>query len=411
MRISYIVHELQHRSSRTLINILGIAVGIGLFVSINAVATGYQRAASLPFANLGADLIVQRAEKNQPLGQGGLSMRGIKLPFSNKVFSAEQWSTLHTIDGVAATSGALLLWEFLPGGFQTIMGVDLAKPDLGPVRLGQWISQGHLPTQPGEAVMEKHYAKFRGVRLGDELKIGSTPLKIVGLLEIREGAQVAAANVYLQLSDTQALLGDVPAPLNVAYLRLRDPAEQQRIQQEIIKASPGLSVSSSDTFLELMGGVSMITGQFALVASVVSLLGSILLILKSMTASLVERAQEIGVLKAVGWTRRNIQAQLLGEALVQCVLGGFLGLGLGYLGAFLVGTLSLSITTPWELNPLPASAKIDALTSQVIQLPISFSWELVLVALGVALATGGIAALVMGRAAASMRPADILRKI
>jgi len=411
MRLSYIVHELQHRSSRTLINILGIAVGIGLFVSINAVATGYQRAASLPFANLGADLIVQQAEKNQQLGQGGLSMRGIKLPFSNQVLSAEQWSTLRTIDGVAATSGALLLWEFLPGGFRTVMGVDLAQPDLGPVRLGQWLSQGHLPAQPGEAVMEKHYAKFRGVRLGDGLEIGGNPFKIVGLLEVREGAQVAAANIYLQLADAQALLGGAPAPLNVAYLRLRDPAEQQRIEQEIVKASPGLSVSSSDTFMELMGGVSMISGQFALVASVVSLLGAILLILKSMAASLVERAPEIGVLKAVGWTRRDIQAQLLGEAMVQCGLGGLLGLGLGYAGAFLVGTLSLSIATPWALNPLPAAAKIDELTGQVIQLPIRFSWELLTISLGIVATTGGIAALAMGRAAAKMRPADIFRKL
>ena len=411
MRLAYIVHELQHRSSRTLINILGIAVGIGLFVSINAVATGYQRAASLPFANLGADLIVQRAEKNQQLGQGGLSMRGIKLPFSNQVLSAEQWSTLRTIDGVAATSGALLLWEFLPGGFRTIMGVDLALPDLGPVRLGQWLSQGHLPAHPGEAVMEKHYAKFRGVRLGDGLEIDGNPFKIVGLLEIREGAQVAAANIYLQLADAQALLGGAPAPLNVAYLRLRDPAEQQRIEQEIVKASPGLSVSSSDSFMELMGGVSMISGQFASVASVVSLLGAILLILKSMTASLVERASEIGVLKAVGWTRRDIQAQLLGEAMVQCGLGGLLGLGLGYTGAFLVGTLSLSIATPWALNPLPAAAKIGELTGQVIQLPIRFSWELLTISLGIVATTGGIAALAMGRAAAKMRPADIFRKL
>ena len=411
MRISYIFHELQHRSSRTLINILGIAVGIGLFVSINAVATGYQKAASQPFANLGADLVVQRAEKNQQLGQGTLSMRGVKLPFSNQIISAEELTALGKLDGVAATAGSLLLWEFLPGGFRTIMGVDLVQPDLGPVRLAQWISQGHLPAQSGEAVMEKHFAKFRGVRLGDALEIGGNSFKIVGLLEIREGAQVAAANIYLRLSDAQSLLTDATAPLNVAYLRLRDPAAQGRIQQNIIKTLPGLSASNSDSFLELMGGVSLISGQFALVASGVALLGAILLILKSMTASLVERTTEIGVLKAVGWRKRDIQAQLLGEAMVQCVLGGILGLGLGYMGAFLVGTLSLPMATPWALNPLPASVKIGELANQAIRLPIQFSWGLVLVALGVAVATGGIAALVMGRVAANMRPADILRKI
>jgi len=411
MRISYIFHELQHRSARTLINILGIAVGIGLFVAINAISTGYQRAASQPLQSLGADLIVQRAEKQQPIGQGGLSMRGIKLPFSNQMLSPLEFAALGRIDGVAASAGALLLWEFLPNGFRTIMGVDLARPDLGPVRVVQWISQGQAPAEPGEALVEKHYAKFRGIRLGTALDIGGRPFKVVGLLEIREGAQVAAANIYLPLSDAQALLAEAPTPLNVAYLRLRDPAEQQRIQKEIIKNFPGLSVSSSDTFMELMGGVSLISGRFALVASVVSLLGAILLILKSMAANLVERVGEIGVLKAVGWTQRNIQAQLLGEAMVQCLLGGLLGLGLGYLGALLVGTLSLPAATPWALHPLPAAAKVSELSDQVIRLPIQFSWELVVVALAITLATGGIAALVMGRAAAKMRPADILRKL
>ena len=259
--------------------------------------------------------------------------------------------------------------------------------------------------------MEKHFAKFRGVRLGDALEIGGKPFKIVGLLEIREGAQVAAANIYLRLSDAQSLLPGATAPLNLAYLRLRDPAAQGRIQQKILKNFPGLSASSSDSFLELMGGVSLISGQFALVASGVALLGAILLILKSMTASLVERTQEIGVLRAVGWTRKNIQGQLLGEAMVQCVLGGVLGLGLGYLGAFLVGTLSLPMATPWALNPLPASAKIGELSNQVIRLPIRFSWELLTVSLGIAVVTSGIAALAMGRAAAKMRPADIFRKL
>jgi hypothetical protein len=45
------------------------------------------------------------------------------------------------------------------------------------------------------------------------------------------------------------------------------------------------------------------------------------LILKSMTASLVERTAEIGVLKTVGWIGRDVRPQLLAEALILCLLG------------------------------------------------------------------------------------------
>ena len=411
MRYSYIVHELRHRSHRTLINILGIAVGVGLFVSINAVSAGYQKAVSLPFENLGADLVVQRAEKDRQLGQGTLSMRGIKLPFSNQVIAGEEFDALSRVDGVAAASGSLLLWEFVSGGFRTIMGLDAAQPGLGPVHLTQWISQGHAPQQAGEALVEKHFAKFRGIHLGDSLDIGGKPFAVVGMLEIREGAQVAAANIYLRLSDAQSLLPEAKAPINVVYLRLRDPAMQGDIQQKVLAAFPGLSASSSDSFLELMGGVSVITGMFSVVASLVALVGAILLILKSMLASLGERLPEIGVLKAVGWTGKDVQGQLLGEAMVQCLLGGLIGIGLGYLGAYCIGTLSIPMNTAWELNPVPASAKIGALANQAIQLPIQLSWILVMTALACSIVTGLIATFLLGKVATKMRPADILSKL
>lgn len=411
MRYSYIVHELRHRAHRTLINILGITVGVGLFVSINAVSDGYQKAVQLPFANLGADLVVQRAEKNRQLGQGSLSMRGIKLPFSNQVISSDAFEGLRKLDDVTAAVGSLLLWEFITGGFRTIMGLDLSQPELGPVRLTQWLSQGRLPEQSGEALVEKHFAKFRHIRLGDSLEIGGKPFAVVGMLEIREGAQVAAANIYLRLADAQALLPEAGDAINVVYLRLRDPARQGAVQQHILSAFPGMSATSSDSFLELMGGVSVITGKFSVVASLVALVGAILLICKSMLASLGERLPEIGVLKAVGWTGRNIQEQLLGEAMVQCLLGGLLGIVLGYAGAYLIGTLSIPINMAWELNPVPASVKIDELANQSIQLPIQLSWELLATALSCSVVTGLLATYLTGKLANKMRPSDILSRL
>ena len=78
MNYRYVLKELRFRSNRTLLNVLGIAVGIALFVSISAVSTAYQTAARQPLKNLGADLIVQRAEKQQAqMNNRKKSMRGI----------------------------------------------------------------------------------------------------------------------------------------------------------------------------------------------------------------------------------------------------------------------------------------------------------------------------------------------
>ena len=82
MNYQYVLKELRHHHNRTLVNILGIGIGIALFVSINAVSTAYQKAVSLPFKNLGADIVVQRPEKRAvDSGQPPASMRGIRLAF------------------------------------------------------------------------------------------------------------------------------------------------------------------------------------------------------------------------------------------------------------------------------------------------------------------------------------------
>ena len=148
MNFRYVMKELRHHHHRTLVNILGIAIGIALFVSINAVSTAYQKAVSLPFKNLGADLVVQKPEKRAvDAAQTPASMRGIRLPFSNQLLSAEDLRKLASLDGVASTASSLLLWEFDRGGFRTIMGVDLSQPSLGPIKVKEWLKEGRFPNK------------------------------------------------------------------------------------------------------------------------------------------------------------------------------------------------------------------------------------------------------------------------
>jgi ABC-type antimicrobial peptide transport system permease subunit len=307
MNYHYIWKEIRHHRHRTLVNVLGIAVGIALFVSINAVSSAYQNAVSLPFKNIGADIVVQRAEKRAVnSGQPPASMRGIRLPFSNQILSSQDMEKLRTISGVDAMAASLLLWEFNQGGFQTIMGVDLSQPSLGPIKVKDWLAQGRFPDKVGEAVLEKHFAKFHKVKLNDSFQISGHSFSVVGLLEIKEGSQVASANIYLPLADAQSLLAGKSGDVNIVYLHVKNPARIDEIKAQIPQALPGATVTSSDSFLELMGGMSKISSQFSLVVSLVALAGAFFLIIKTMVGNLVERSREIGILKAVGWTSADV---------------------------------------------------------------------------------------------------------
>jgi ABC-type antimicrobial peptide transport system permease subunit len=413
MNYRYIVNELRHHHHRTLVNVLGIAIGIALFVSINAVSTAYQKAVSLPFKNLGADLVVQKPEKRAvDAAQIPASMRGIRLPFSNQLLPAEEIQRLGSINGVGSMASSLLLWEFDKGGFRTIMGVDLTQPSLGPVKAKEWLKEGRFPQQEGEVVLEKHYAKFQHSRLGSAMNIGGRPFTVVGLLEIKEGAQIASSNIYLPLADAQKLLPEGANGVNIVYLRLSNPSLLSQVKTQIAKAVAGVSVTSSDSFLELMGGVSKISDQYSLLVSLIALAGAVFLIIKTMLGNLVARSSEIGILKAVGWTERDVQKQLMGEALLQSFAGGLVGLIAGYSISYVLGFLSIPVSTPWEINLMPAFAR-DAETAAAVavRLPVSVSAGLTAAALALSLAAGALASSFMGRRTSRMKPVDILRKL
>jgi putative ABC transport system permease protein len=444
MNYSYVLKELRHHHNRTLVNILGIGIGIALFVSINAVSTAYQKAVSLPFKNLGADLVVQRPEKRAvDSGQAPASMRGIRLPFSNQLLPSQDLEKLKTIEGVDSMASSLLLWEFDKGGFRTIMGVDLAQPSLGPVKVKEWLKEGRFPQKEGEVVIEKHYAKFQHKKIGDAIEINGHPFSVVGLLEIKEGSQIASANIYLPLQDAQGLLGTesggvnpvrnssgalnpagiilksdaieqrgiISNGVNIVYLRLKNPSLLSQVKTSIARYLNGVSVTSSDSFLEVMGGVSRISDQFSFIVSIIALGGAIFLIIKAMLSNLVERSREVGILKAVGWTEKDVQKQLMGEVFLQSLLGGVFGILMGYFFSYLLGFLSIPVSTPWELNLLPAFAKDAEAAAQTVRLPVSISAGLTAISLALSLTAGGLASYFMGRRTARMKPAEILRQL
>ena len=413
MYYPYIIKELRHRHNRTLVNILGISVGIALFISINALSSAYKKAAEQPFKDMGADLIVQRAQKQQSnSGSQPKSMRGIRLPFSNQLFSPQDLIALKNLEDINASAQALLLWEFTKTGFSSILGVDLQQqPALGGLKVRNWIYKGRFPEKKGEIALEKHFAKFKKIKPGSSFMISGQAFDVVGTVEIKEGAQVSAANIYMLIDNARDLLGKSTGAVNLIYLELKDPSMQNRIKSQISSKIKGASINSSDSFLELMGGVSMISDKFSLIASMIGLIGAALLIIKTMISNLVERSYDIGILKAMGWTRADIQKQLMVETFIQAVAGGLLGIMMGYLISFFLGFLSISIPVPWEMGFVPSMEKQTQALNDIVRLPISVSLSLTATAMSLSVIIGCITGYILGKKTEKMKPADIFRQL
>ena len=101
----------------------------------------------------------------------------------------------------------------------------------------------------------------------------------------------------------------------------------------------------------------------------------------------------------------------MGEVFLQSLAGAVLGVLMGYFFSYLLGFLSIPVSTSWELNLLPAFAKDTAAAAQTVRLPVSVSAGLTAISLGLSLVGGGMANYVMGKRTSRMKPAEILRQL
>jgi putative ABC transport system permease protein len=105
-------------------------------------------------------------------------------------------------------------------------------------------------------------------------------------------------------------------------------------------------------FLSAFGAVTGVLTLFLGAIASISLLVGGIGIMNIMLVSVTERTREIGLRKAVGAKRRDILGQFLAEAIVLAVIGGLLGIGLGFAGATAVHLAVPELDTAVTLNSI-----------------------------------------------------------
>ena len=411
----YLIAELTRRPSRTLSAVLSVAIGIALFVSLQAYAGGYRAAARAPLSEVGADITAQR-QGDVPEG-----FEGIVYPHSVAPIHRNEIEAIAAIPGVEGVAESLFFWSFEEDNFVAGLGFDPAA-DFGPGRLQAGLVGGRFlqPDDHAVALADASYAAQKGLQRDDVVTIVGRPFTIVGLIETARVGQIANANLYLPLADVQAMAAVAPNVLAVHDMRPDDAnllflkAEQTRAEDVVVAAEAILGekalVSSAESFGAQLGALFDLIDRFGVIVGLVAFLFAVAILLRTIAASVWERRREIGMMRAVGWRRRDISRQLLAETLLITLMGGLVGLALAWVVTLLMSQTAVTVPVPWELSPsphfLPGGAKEVAV---VVPLAAQITPMLALVALGLSLAAATLIGLWLPRRIANIKPAEVLR--
>ena len=372
----YVRSELAYRWKRTALLIAGIALAVTLVTTLDILSRAFADLATVPFRNLGADLIVQRSAMQSAVPKE----MGIILPYSAEPITSNELKRLAAEPGVSQAAGFVLLWNLGKGRFVSITGVPLSvdAPALGPGKVRNWLINGRLP-YPGarEVLVERHYGAFFQLKPGSSVDIGGEQYAVTGVVDILEGSQIVASNFYMDI-DVARRLANLPANLvNQVFLKLSDMAQTEGVKSRIAAWLPHASVTSPGTMLQLFGGVSQTIGRFRLVAVLASALAALALGATFVFGNLVERSRELAILRVIGWEQKQVRREIAAEMALQGLIAGLIALGLLALGGNLLGHISINLpaSLPGE-NPASFAGGGFEIGVSKIALPVTLTiWD------------------------------------
>ncbi len=328
-----IFKNLLRRKTRTLLTVIGIAIGVAAVVALGALAEGFINSYTTILTSSGADVIVSQGDAADMLFSAVDDNIAPQLAFT---------------PGVSKVSGMLLGMVTTPDvPYFIVFGLDPKEFGMAHFK----VTEGQAIRGQRQMLLGKTAAKNFKKQVGDNYKIQETSFKVVGIYETGEGVEEMGA--VITLSEAQDIF---KKPRQVTYYQLQvaRPEMINGVIKEIERRLPKLAASRSANFMDNQQETQMFRAMGWFI-SLLAVLGGGLGMMNTMLMSVFERTREIGVLRALGWRRGRILRMILGEALLLCVVGGALGIGLGAWMAY-------------ALNQVPALAGMldNALTPAII---------------------------------------------
>ncbi len=235
------------------------------------------------------------------------------------------------------------------------------------VAVGSFFDERALELRSREAVLGHRVAQRlfpNGTDpIGQRIRINGIGFQVIGVMAERGGSFASNEDdqIFVPLTTAQDRL--FPPPQNVTrrvdvtvvYIQARDENSIDDLIDQVtalLRQRNGLTYQDNNftivtqqdlvsSFATITGAITIFLGAIAAISLVVGGIG----IMNIMLVSVTERTREIGLRKAVGARRNDIRLQFLVEATVLSLIGGILGIALGYALAA-IGTALLANFSP-----------------------------------------------------------------
>lgn len=384
MTTADILHEtisaLTANKVRTSLTMLGIIIGISSVIAMVSIGQGAQSSIESSIQSIGSNLIIVSPGATRNFGYGASSGRG-----------AAKTLTMKDVDAIAAEVSNIQAvspevssrYQITAKGTNTntsVIGSKSAYAGVHNVTIdeGSFIGDQDVAARSKVAVIGPTVRDdLFGVgaeAIGQSIRINGMEFKVIGLTTSKGSGGFGNQDdtVYIPLSTAQLFLVGDSTYVTSLSISATDAAVMTQVQADItdlLLTRHKISNAANADFnvlnqADIVSAASSVTGTFTILLAAVagiSLLVGGIGIMNMMLTTVTERTKEIGLRKAIGATRRDINIQFLTEAVALTLIGGAIGVILGWGASYAVtsfGILQTQVSTTSVLLAFGVSALI-----------------------------------------------------
>lgn len=330
---------------RSVLTTIGIIIGVGAVVGVVAIVQGLSFMISEELQGVGATYIIvfPQHDPNNP----DFSGKDIRITLEDAKEIQKNCSAVETLTPIIWRAGYIHSNGRKWSGFYIGVNENYQFISNHYVENGRFITKEDIEGRKKVAVIGRTLVKelkLGNNPIGKEILAEGNPLTVVGVME-KKGqmfGQDQDSVLILPYTTSQMIFGEISSRQMRLDIKAKSPEKAELAKEQIretLRKTHKILKGKPDDFRimlqeEILSSVSKILGSITLVVAAVvgiSLLVGGVGIMNIMLVSVTERTKEIGLRKAVGARKKDILLQFLIEAITLSLVGGVIGVGLGFL--------------------------------------------------------------------------------
>lgn len=348
------LESLASNKLRSTLTILGIVIGVGAVIAMLAIGTGAENSITGEIQGIGSNLVF--------IFRGG--SEDVRNPEPLTLGDAEAIADPFMAPSVVGVSPAMQgTAEISFAGESKITSILGVTPAYQTVRNyfvqeGEFVNEAHMLGYSavvilGVDVAESLFGRSSGL-IGETVRIEGQPFRVIGVLEKKGGGSFGSEDdqilVPLTTAQTRLLKRSSRDVVDIILVQAISAEAVPQAMDEIAQilrtrhrtelGKDDFTMFSQQDFLDLASSITGILTIFLGGVAAISLLVGGIGIMNIMLVSVIERTREIGLRKAMGARKIDILTQFLTESSLLSLLGGVLGIILGWTISLIVGQIA-----------------------------------------------------------------------